>query len=75
MADTPENKEQQKDAFRQRVRHYADMLNPLFDATLHNEHDWIGLLQNLGVLPTPLPTDAQLRAVENGKSVLHRSES
>lgn len=40
MADTPENRKQQNDAFRQRVRHYADMLN-LFDATLHNEHDWI----------------------------------
>ena len=41
MADIPDDKEQQKDAFRKLVRHYADMLNPLFDATLHRDHDWL----------------------------------
>ncbi len=37
----PEKEQQQQDAFRKLVRHYADMLNPLFDTTLHNEHDWL----------------------------------
>lgn len=41
MPDIPDDKEQQKDAFRKLVRHYADILNPLFDATLHPEHDWL----------------------------------
>jgi hypothetical protein len=42
MAEGKENNtEHQKDAFRKRVRHYAEVLNPLFDATLFPEHDWL----------------------------------
>lgn len=41
MGDLHDEKDQQDDSFRKLVRHYADILNPLFDATLHPDHDWL----------------------------------
>jgi hypothetical protein len=75
----PEDEQQQQDAFRKLVRHYADMLNPLFDTTLHNERDWLFefvrvLMRESGMKDAGWDAFQESRAVLDDLSKLARLE-